>query len=65
MEVKIGGKDITRAFRVMGENEKGGRLVYLCAKIKLCVSYNYLKRKNANKYIRVARSRDDWELGML
>ena len=47
--------NLTGAFRVPGDNEKGRRVVEFCAERGLCVGNTYFEHKGLHKYTRVAR----------
>ena len=49
---------ITGAFRVLGENDSGRRVVDVCAEKVFCMSNTYFKHKSLCKYTRVARGQD-------
>ena len=49
---------ITDAFGVTGENDNGRRVVEFCKERGLFMGNTYFKRRNVQKYTRVARGRE-------
>ena len=57
--------NITGAFGVPGENDKGRKVVEFCAERELCVANTHFKHGSLHKYKRVAREQDRVEVKKL